>query len=146
MKNRFGAEARNYKFGNPLIGMSLNDIPHYFNSKKQLGLFNKNPLDFVNVFRDAYKRYFSLSDKIKEDLQVREQLEVFLRRCATRIGDAMDLITSTYFSKIIDSVKINDVLSNLDSDDFTWSNLSISGLVPGGQDGWEKKWLLSSGT
>jgi hypothetical protein len=124
MKNRFKTEARNYKFGNPLIGMSLSDIPHYFDTKKQLGLFSKNPVDFLNTFRDTSKRYFSLSEKIKEDLQVREELDVTLKLCTTRISDVMDIITSTYFSKVIDNKKINDVLSNLDSDESSWINLS----------------------
>jgi hypothetical protein len=124
MKNRFKTVARNYKFGNPLIGMSLSDVPHYFDTKKQLGLFSKNPVDFLNTFRDTSKRYFSLSEKIKEDLQVREELDVTLKRCTTRIRDAMDIITSTYFSKVVDNKKINDVLSNLDSDESIWKNLS----------------------
>ena len=124
MKNRFKTEARNYKFGNPLIGMSLNDVPHYFDTKNQLGLFSKNPVDFLNTFRDTFKRYFSLSEKIKEDVQVREELDITLKRCTTRIRDVMDIITSTFFSKTIDNKKINDVFSNLDSDEFTWNNLS----------------------
>jgi len=124
MKKRFKAEAKNYKFGNPLIGMSLSDIPHYFDTKSQLGLFSKNPVDFLNTFRDIFKRYFSLSEKIKEDVQIREELEVSLNRCSTRIRDVMDIITSTYFSKTVDNRKINDVLSNLDSDESTWNNLS----------------------
>jgi hypothetical protein len=124
MKNRFKTEARNYKFGNPLIGMSLSDVPHYFDTKKQLGLFSKNPVDFLNTFRDTFKRYFSLSEKIKEDLHVREELDVTLKRCTIRIRDVMDIITSTYFSKVIDNKKINDVLSNLGSDESIWNNLS----------------------
>lgn len=124
MKSRFKTEARNYKFGNPLIGMSLSDVSHYFDTKNQLGLFSKNPVDFLNTFRDTFKRYFSLSEKIKEDMQVREELDVTLKRCTTRIRDVMDIITSTFFSKTIDNKKINDVFSNLDSDELTWNNLS----------------------
>ncbi len=124
MKTRFKTEAGNYKFGNPLIGMSLNDVPHYFDTKQQLGLFGKNPVDFLNTFRDTFKRYFSLSEKIKEDVKVREELDVALKRHTTRIRDAMDIITSTYFSKVIDNRKINDVLSNLDSNESIWNNLS----------------------
>lgn len=124
MKSRFKTEAGNYKFGNPLIGMSLSDVSHYFDTKNQLGLFSKNPVDFLNTFRDTFKRYFSLSEKIKEDMQVREELDVTLKRCTTRIRDVMDIITSTFFSKTIDNKKINDVFSNLDSDELTWNNLS----------------------
>ena len=124
MKNRFKTDAKNYKSGNPLIGMSLSDVPHYFDSKKQLGLFSKNPIDFLNAFRDTFKSYFSLSEKIKEDVQIREELDITLKRYSARIRDVMDIITSTYFSKTIDNKKINDILSNLDSDESTWNGLS----------------------
>ncbi len=78
MRNRFKTEARNYKLGNPLIGMSLNDVPHYFDTTNQLGLFSKNPVICLNTFRDMFKRYFSLSEKIKEDVQIREELDINL--------------------------------------------------------------------
>ena len=124
MRSRFKTEARNYKFGNPLIGMSLSDVPHYFDTNNQLGLFGKNPVDFLNTFRDIFKRHFSLSEKIKEDMQIREELDITLKLYTTRIRDVMDIITSTYFSKTIDNKMINEVLSNLDSDESTWNNLS----------------------
>ncbi len=124
MKKRFKMEAKNYKFGNPLIGMSLSDVPHYFDSKNQLGLFSKNPLDFLNTFRDTFKNYLSLSEKIKEDAQAREELDIVLQHNTVRIRDVMDVITSTYFSKTIDNKKINDLLLNLDSDESIWNNLS----------------------
>jgi hypothetical protein len=124
MKSRFKTEARNYKFGNPLIGMSLSDVPHYFDTKNQPGLFSKNPVDFLNAFRDTFRRYSSLSKKIKEDVHIREELDIILKRNSTRIRDVMDIITSTYFSKTVDNKKINDVLSNLDSDESTWNHLS----------------------
>jgi hypothetical protein len=124
MRSRFKTEARNYKFGNPLIGMSLNDLPHYFDTTNQLALFSKNPVVCLNTFRDLFKRYFSLSEKIKEDVQIRDELDINLKRYTMRIRDVMDIITSTYFSKTIDNKKINDVLCNLDSDESIWNNLS----------------------
>jgi hypothetical protein len=124
MRSRFKTEAKNYKFGNPLIGMSLNDVPHYFDTTNQLGLFSKNPVVCLNTFRDLFKRYFSLSEKIKEDVQIRDELDISLKRYTMRIRDVMDIITSTYFSKTIDNKKINDVLCNLDCDESIWNNLS----------------------
>lgn len=124
MRSRFKTEARNYKFGNPLIGMSLSDVPHYFDTTSQLGLFSKNPIVCLNTLRDMSKRYFSLSEKIKEDVQIREELDTSLNRYTMRIRDVMDIITSTYFSKTVDNKKINDVLCNLDSDESIWNNLS----------------------
>ncbi|OPY72803.1 MAG: hypothetical protein A4E64_02791 [Syntrophorhabdus sp. PtaU1.Bin058] len=122
--NRFKTKARHFKYGNPLIGMSIADMTAYFDTKSQMGLFNKNPQDLINDFREMYRLYFTLSDRIKEDIQVREDLERKLKRYGERIRDAMDLITSTYFTKTVDSKKIQDVLSNLDSDDATWENLT----------------------
>jgi hypothetical protein len=124
MKSRFKTEARNYKFGNPLIGMSLSDVPHYFDTKNQPGLFTKNPVDFLNTFRETFRRFFSLSERIKEDVQIRGELDIILKRSSTRIRDVMDIITSTYFSKTVDARKINEVLSNLNSDESAWNHLS----------------------
>ena len=127
LKNRFKTEAKNYKFGNPLIGMSLNDVPTYFDTKNQLGLFSKNPAGFLDDFRKMFTHHFSLSEKIKEDLEIREDLKVKLKRYTARIGDTMDIITSTYFNKSIDNKKIQEVLANLDSDESAWSILSSQG-------------------
>jgi hypothetical protein len=124
IRSRFNAEARHFTYGNPLIGMSITDMAAYFDTKNQMGLFNKNPQDLINDFREMYRLYFTLSDRIKEDVQVRGELEKKLRRYSERIRDAMDLITSMYFTKTVDNKKVQDVLSNLDSDDTTWENLT----------------------
>ena len=132
--NRFNTAARNFKYGNPLIGMSISDMAAYFDTKNQMGLFNKNPQDLINDFKEMYRLYFTLSDRIKEDIQVREDLERKLKRYGERIRDAMDLITSTYFTKTVDNKKIQDILSNLDSDDTTWENLT------------KKDWFIDAGS
>jgi hypothetical protein len=124
IKNRFNTAARNFKYGNPLIGMSIADMTAYFDTKNQMGLFNKNPQDLINDFKEMHRLYFTLSDRIKEDVQVRGELEKKLKRYGERIRDAMDLITSTYFTKTVDNKKVQDILSNLDSDDVTWENLT----------------------
>jgi len=124
MKDRFKTEAENCKFGNPLIGMSINDIPRYYDAKSQMGLFSKNPSDILKAFRETFRHYFSLSEKIKEDMKIREELDVILKRQTERIRDVMDIITSTYFSKAADNRKINDALSNLGSDNSAWGKLT----------------------
>lgn len=134
IRNRFNAEARHYTYGNPLIGISFADMAAYFDTNNQMGLFNKNPQDLINDFKEMHKLYFTLSDRIKEDAQVREDLERKLRRYGERIRDAMDLITSTYFNKTVDNKKIQDILSNLDSDDVTWENLT------------KKDWFIDAGS
>lgn len=127
MKNRLGVEAPNYKLGNPLVGISLRDIPAYFDEKGQAALFNKNFSIFLDEYRAMFKQYFSLSDRIKEDLQIRHELEVGLRLRSSRIGDVMDIITSTYFSKTADAGKIQELLANLDSNEQIWNSLVSQG-------------------
>ena len=123
MQKRFNTEARNYRFGNPLIGTSLADVPAHFDTRNQLGLFNKNPEDVLNTYRSMYKQYFGLSEKIREDLQMRQEMEPALSRYTDRMNDAMDLITSTYFSKAVDNRRLQDVLANLESDESTWTRM-----------------------
>jgi len=124
IRGRFNSEAGHFTYGNPLIGMSIEDMAAYFDTKNQMGLFSKNPQDLIKDFKEMYRLYFSLSDRIKEDVQVREELEKKLKRYGARIRSAMDIIISTYFSRAVDNKKIQDILSNLDSDDVTWENLT----------------------
>lgn len=124
MKNRYGADAWNYKFGNPLIGMSLADIVPFVNTKNQIGLFLKNPLDILADVRQMYRQYFSLSERIREDMAIREELGAQLKRYCGRIGDVMDIITSTYFSKAVDEKKIQEALAMLDADNSSWDSLA----------------------
>ncbi len=121
--SRFGCQAENYRLGNPLIGMSLKDIINTLDSSNQMGLFNKHPKEVIHDFREMYTRYFSLSDRIKEDVQVKNELEVGLRVYATRIRDVMDVITATYFSKTVENRKIQEMLFNLDGTESAWVTL-----------------------
>jgi hypothetical protein len=120
MASRFGCQAENYRLGNPLLGMSLKDIMNALDSSNQMGLFNKHPKEIIHDFREMYTRYFSLSDKIKENVQVKSELDVRLKVYATRIRDVMDVITATYFTKTVDNKKIQDMLFNLDSNESAW--------------------------
>ncbi len=124
MKSRYGTDAVNYKFGNPLIGMSLSDIAPHVDTKNQPELFSKNPLDLITDLRQTYRQYFSLSEKIREDVVIREELAIKLRRYRERLRNVMDLITATYFSKAVDEIKIQEALSMLDSDGDSWNSLS----------------------
>lgn len=123
MQHRYGTEADNYRFGNPLIGMSLSDIAPHVDTRNQMGLFAKNPLDIIKDVREMYRQYFSLSDKIREDMAVKEEIALRLRLYCERLRDIMDLITATYFSKAIDERKIQESLVMLDSDNASWDSL-----------------------
>ena len=123
MNNRFNSTASHYKLGNPLIGISLKDISSTSDVKNQMNLFNKHPKDVIMDFKEMYTLYFSLSEKIKEDLKSREEIEVNLKIYTERIRDLLDIITTTYFSKSVDNKKTQDMLFSLDSDEYTWESL-----------------------
>lgn len=121
---RYGYCSTNFKFGNPLIGMSLADITAHSHKKDQTGLFAKSHLEVLTDVRNMYRECFSLSDRIKEDLLIKGELSQKLDIHCARLRDVMDLITATYFVKTVDDRKIHDCLSMLDSDNATWDSLT----------------------
>ena len=120
MSSLFNSRAKNYKLGNPLLGMSIKDITNTLDTKNQMGLFNRHPRDIIQEFKEMYKLYFSLSEKIKEDLEIKNELEVKLTKYRERIKDILDIITTTYFYKMVENKRIQDMLFSLDSDESTW--------------------------
>lgn len=120
LRGRFSCQAPNYRFGNPLLGMSLNDAEAQLESKKQSGLFADHPGDVFKEVRDLYALYFSLSDRIKEDAEQKHELAVRLLRYRTRIGEVMDLLTAGYFMKGIPQKAIKELLHSLDGDEMIW--------------------------
>jgi hypothetical protein len=120
IKNRFNAPAEHYKSGNPLIGISINDLPDFSDVKNQMNLFSRNPGEIIQDFRDTYRLYFTLSDKIKEDAEVKKEIEIRLNIYRERIRDTLDVITSTYFSKLIENRNVQDLLFGLDSSESAW--------------------------
>ncbi|HBA55577.1 MAG TPA: hypothetical protein DCZ04_14285, partial [Syntrophorhabdus aromaticivorans] len=79
LMKRFGTGAEHYRLGNPLVGISLKDIENIFDVTKQMSLFGKTPKEMIADFREMYKVYFSLSKKIREDVKIREEIEVKLK-------------------------------------------------------------------
>ncbi|MHB8110766.1 MAG: hypothetical protein ACYDHW_12135 [Syntrophorhabdaceae bacterium] len=123
LQARYGCDSGNFKFGNPLIGMSLADIAPHVDSKNQAGLFGRNPLDVLADVKSMYRQFFSLSDKIREDLAIKEGLSQQLNIYCNRLRDIMDLITATYFVKTIDERKIHECLAMIDSEHSTWNSI-----------------------
>ncbi len=117
---RYGSMAQHYKPGNPLIGITLKDIGNMFDITKQGSLFGRNPKEVLDEFREMYRLYFSLSNKIKEDVKIREEIEVKLNVYTARIRDVMDATTATFFSRDIDIRKVEDLLYSLEADESTW--------------------------
>ena len=124
LKTRYGYDSGNFKFGNPLIGMSLADIALHAGKKDQAGLFAKDHLEVLTDVRNMYRQFFSLSDKIKEDVVIKEELSQKLDIYCDRLRDIMDLMTATYFVKTIDDRKIHESLSMLDCDTATWNSMT----------------------
>jgi hypothetical protein len=124
MHSRFGVRARNYRLGNPLIGMPLKSIASTIDSSSQMGLFSKPPKEVIEEFKEMYALFFSLSERIKEDVKVRNATEVKLKVYTDRIRDLMDVITATYFTKTVESRRIQDMLFSLDGNDAAWSAIT----------------------
>ncbi|HAR95621.1 MAG TPA: hypothetical protein DCR97_06625 [Deltaproteobacteria bacterium] len=123
LHSRFGATGRNYRLGNPLLGMSLRDIEGLTDAKSQVTLFSKPPHEILADFRDTYRRFFLLSNKIREDAKLKEELGAGLLRAAERIRDILDIVTAGYFIKFGDGKKIREFLYNLDAGEQTWEAL-----------------------
>jgi hypothetical protein len=118
--SRFGATAKNYRLGNPLLGMSLRDIEGLIDTKSQVTLFSKPPHEILADFRGTYKRFFLLSDRIREDAQLKEELSAGLTRATVRIRDILDVVTAGYFIKVGEGKKIKEFLHNLEAGEEAW--------------------------
>jgi hypothetical protein len=121
LNHRYGSQARHYKPGNPLIGITLKDIGNLFDIARQGSLFGRNPKEVLDEFKGMYRLYFSLSKKIKEDVKIREEIEVKLKVYAERIKDVMDATTAKFFTRDIDDKKVEDMVFSLEADESTWA-------------------------
>jgi hypothetical protein len=123
VRSRFSEEARNYRLGDALLGMSLADLTSFSDGKEQTDLFSKPPQKIIQEFREMYRMYFSLSDKIKEDIETKNELRVTLNRYTERLRDILDLMTAAYFTKKAEEKKIRELLYELDSDESRWQSM-----------------------
>ncbi|HPP06986.1 MAG TPA: hypothetical protein PLW88_06415, partial [Syntrophorhabdaceae bacterium] len=123
ISKRFGFDLKNFKLGNPLIGMSIKDIENHIDIKNQMGLFSKNPYEIISELKTMFKQYYTLSDRIKEDLEEKRMLEFKIKKYSDRIKDAMDIITASYFISGIERKKIQGLLTNLDEDESYWETI-----------------------
>jgi hypothetical protein len=123
MKSRFSAEAANYRLGDVLLGMSLIDLAGINGAREQTNLFSKPPEGVITEFRNLYKMYFSLSDRIREDIEVKRELKVRLKRYTARLRDILDLTTALYFTKRAHEKQIRELLHSLESDESTWQEM-----------------------
>ncbi len=134
MKSRFGLSGRNYRLGNPLIGMPLKSIVNAIDSTNQMALFNKHPKDVIQEFKELYTLFYSLSDKIKEDLELRSATEIKLLVYTERIRDLLDVMTATYFTKTVENKRIQEMLFALDGNDAAWTSIRSQGWFAESKD------------
>ncbi len=123
VRSRFSEEARNYRFGDALLGIALADIAGLADVKEQSGLFSKPPGMMIQEFRNLYRTYFSLSDRIKEDIEEKHELQIKLNQYAERLRDILDLVTAGYFTKKADEKKIRELLDSLEGGESTWQSI-----------------------
>lgn len=120
LKGRFHLSAPNYRPGNPLLGISLQDLEAFLEEKKQSGLFAREPREIMESLRSMYRTYSSLSGRIKEDAALKKELGERIAVYRERITDIMDLFTGTYFSKKIDQKQIRELVFNIEGDEGLW--------------------------
>ncbi|MDR2018106.1 MAG: hypothetical protein LBQ00_04430 [Syntrophobacterales bacterium] len=125
IRSRFDIHAKNYRLGNPLIGMPLKAIASTIDSgNSQMSLFGEPPKAVIKEFKQMYALLFSLSERIKEDVKIRNATEAKLKIYTDRIRDLMDVITATYFTNTAGSSRIQDMLFNLDGSNEAWTAIT----------------------
>lgn len=120
MLSRFNTSAASYRLGNPLLGMSLSEIEGLSDGKKEPDLFSSRPMDAIAELKEMYRLYFSLSDRIKEDAAVKNELAEKLEMHTGRFRTVMDLTTAAYFDRNLENKKIQELLYYMDGDEATW--------------------------
>jgi hypothetical protein len=120
MRSRFSARAPNYRLGNPLLGLSISELHAFSDSKNQTTLFSRHPHDVLSDLRETCRLYFSLSDRIKEDAVIKNELEQELRVYRRRVKEAMNLVTASYVGKPLENKKIRELLYYMDADEAIW--------------------------
>jgi hypothetical protein len=123
LHTRFDCIPINYRQGNPLLGMSVTDLESLYDSKSQTGLFSRHPREVMSDLRDMLRKYFALSDRIKEDVVMKAEMRVTILRWTLRIKEIMDLLTAAFFDPAIEGNKIKEMLYLLDGDEPSWEAL-----------------------
>jgi hypothetical protein len=123
LHTRFDCIPINYRQGNPLLGMSINDLEALSDTKSQTGLFSKHPREVMSDLRDMLRRYFALSDRIKEDVATKSEMRATILLWTMRIKEIMDLLTASYFDSSIESKKVREMLYIMDGDEASWEAL-----------------------
>ena len=119
-KARYGVDPRNYKKGDPLLGVPLASLLRLEEEERQPSLFFENVKEALNRFIDLRRQALLLSDRIKEELAVKEGLEGRLRLMEERIRDILDAYLATYFFRDVERGHVLELLLHLGDAESFW--------------------------
>jgi hypothetical protein len=134
LSSRFDCSGKNYRQGNPLLGMSVKDLNLLADGKSQTGLFSKHPREVTTELKEMLHLYFSLSDRIKEDAAMKGEMETTIHLWTYRMKEIMDLLTASYFDDSLESKKIKELLYYMDGDEALWEKARAAEWFRGAMD------------
>jgi predicted XRE-type DNA-binding protein len=120
MHSRFNAPGVNYRLGNPLLGMSLGELFASSGDEGRTGFFSEDSGDVMSRLKEMHRLHATLSDRIKEDALVKNEIEATLGVYRQRIGEIMDLMTASCFEEALEMEKISELLYHIDGDEEIW--------------------------
>lgn len=118
--SRFNCSAKNFRIGNPLLGMSMSEVCGFVNENNHQGILTRDPRETVSDFKEMYGRYFSLSDRIKEDAAEKNELGLTLRVYRQRMRETMNLMTASYFDNSLENKEIRELLYFIEGEEDIW--------------------------
>lgn len=119
-KARYGIEPKNYKRGDPLLGIPLRDLLRLYEDERQPDLFFDHAKEALNRFIELKRQTLLLSSKIREEAALKEELEPRLRVVEERVRDILDTYLSTYFFKDVERGHVLKLLLHLEDTESLW--------------------------
>jgi hypothetical protein len=127
MLSRFDAPGVNYRLGNPLLGMSLGELFGPPVDQGRTGLFSKDSCDLTPRLKEMAGLHATLSDRIKEDALVKNEIGATLAVYRQRIGEIMDLMTASCFVETLEMKQIGELLYCIDGGEDIWRAARAAG-------------------
>jgi SAM-dependent methyltransferase len=118
--SRFDCGAKNFRVGNPLLGMSMSELCSLVKENNHQGILTRDPRETVSDLKEMYGRYFSLSDRIKEDAAEKNELGSTLRVYRQRLRETMNVMTASYFDNSLENNEIRELLYFIEGDEDVW--------------------------
>ncbi len=131
--SRFNCLPENIRIGNPLLGMSMSEVCGFVKENNHQGLLTRDPRETIGDLKEMYGRYFSLSDRIKEDAVEKNELGSTLRVYRRRMREAMNLMIASYFDNSLENKEIRELLYFIEGDEAVWETAR------------SREWFISAG-